>query len=167
MEKHKNCCFESFCLSFKPLLFLYFSAFFAVWAFFTSPFLFLSISYLYLFVSNRMLFARRTVLESPRAEWSILCKRVRKCLFRSDISVFPEQSFLCIHSITRKSVFVKPKIKNVGKNTSKVFGFRVYSSFAFASAITFSATFEGASAYLRNSKVNVPLPLVMERRSIA
>ena len=33
MRKHKDCCFESFCLSFKPSLFLYFSAFFAVRAF--------------------------------------------------------------------------------------------------------------------------------------
>ena len=33
MRKHKDCCFESFCLSFRPSLFLYFSAFFAVRAF--------------------------------------------------------------------------------------------------------------------------------------
>ena len=40
MKKHKNRCFESLCLSYILLLFLYFSAFFAVWAFFTAPLLF-------------------------------------------------------------------------------------------------------------------------------
>ena len=39
MRKHKDCCFESFCLSFRPSHFLYFSAFFCGPGFFTSPYL--------------------------------------------------------------------------------------------------------------------------------
>lgn len=38
---------------------------------------------------NRLLFARRTVLESPRAEWSILCKRVRKCFLMRHFGYCP------------------------------------------------------------------------------
>jgi len=39
MEKHKNCCFESFCLSFKPLLFFVFFSLFCGLGFFYIPLL--------------------------------------------------------------------------------------------------------------------------------